>query len=53
MKDLNFLNSNDLFIDLPFDLQELLIKQIDADSNFFETVGIMDYSLLLGIIDDE
>lgn len=51
MKDVNFLQSDDLFIQMPADKREQITSQIISDTNFLKNHKIMDYSLLLGIRD--
>ena len=53
MKDVNFIESNDLFLFLDTDDRDQLIEQIKSDTEFLHSLNIMDYSLLLGVNDQK
>ena len=48
LKDLDFLNEKGKF-QVGRDVKKLLMEVIEKDANFFAKVGIIDYSLLVGI----
>jgi len=47
-KDLNWTNENRHLVLGP-EKRKLLIEQVEKDSKFLQTMGVMDYSLLVGI----
>lgn len=53
LKDLNFIHSEDMFIQLDPKLREALFEQIKQDSEFLCNNRIMDYSLLVGFAEVE
>jgi len=50
LKDLNFLNEKEKFI-IGHENKERLIQIMKKDAEFFAEVGIIDYSLLIGVHD--
>ena len=53
MKDVNFLESNDLFLEIDSNLREELMECLKNDVELFKNLNIMDYSLLICINDFE
>ena len=51
LKDINFLNSCDLFLMFTPQDREIIIDRLKIDSEFLNSVFIMDYSMLLGVTD--
>lgn len=47
LKDVNFLESSDLFLELKSDLHEELMEVLKVDIELFKALNIMDYSLLV------
>ena len=52
LKDINFLNSVDLFLLFTPQDREIIIDRLKTDSEFLNSVFIMDYSMLLGVTDN-
>ena len=52
LKDINFLNSLDLFLLFTPQDREIIIDRLKTDSEFLNSVFIMDYSMLLGVTDN-
>ena len=52
LKDINFLNSVDLFLLFTPQDREVIIDRLKTDSEFLNSVFIMDYSMLLGVTDN-
>lgn len=52
LKDINFLNSCDLFLMFTPQDREIIIDRLKIDSEFLNSVFIMDYSMLLGVTDN-
>lgn len=52
LKDIDFQNIERNFYMRDSD-RSIIVNQLEKDSKFFKNVGLMDYSLLLGIIDCE
>lgn len=48
LKDLDFLQSNNKLV-LGRERKKTLVAQLETDTRFLETIGVMDYSLLLGV----
>ena len=49
-KDLNFLNEG-MVVNIPHGKRQLILEQIDKDALFLADNSIIDYSLLLGVVD--
>lgn len=51
LKDINYLNSVDLFLLFTPKDRDTIIDRLKTDSEFLNSVSIMDYSMLLGVTD--